>query len=84
MNLIFREKAWDQYLHWQASDAKTAGKLNSLIRECLRHPYDGTGKPEPLTGDLSGFWSRRIDREHRLVYRASDTTLEIHQCRYHY
>ena len=84
MNLIFREKAWDQYLHWQTTDAKIASKVNSLIKECLRHPFEGTGKPEPLKGDLSGFWSRRIDRENRLVYRATATALEILQCRYHY
>jgi len=84
MNLTFWEKAWDQYLFWQEPDKATARKLNALIEECLRHPFEGTGKPEPLKGDLSGFWSRRIDREHRLVYRATATTLEIVACRYHY
>ena len=59
-------------------------KLNRLIQECLRHPFEGTGKPEPLRGDLAGYWSRRIDRENRLVYRATAATLEIVQCRYHY
>ena len=59
-------------------------KLNRLIRECQRHPFEGTGKPEPLRGDYSGFWSRRIDRRHRLVYRVEDDTLIILQCRYHY
>ena len=59
-------------------------KINALIKECLRYPFEGTGKPEPLKGDLSSYRSRRIDREHRLVYRATDTALEIVQCRYHY
>ena len=84
MNISFRPAAWEQYLHWQGHDPALFRKLNRLIEECLRHPFEGTGKPEPLRGDLSGLWSRRIDREHRLVYRATATTLEIVQCRYHY
>jgi toxin YoeB len=59
-------------------------KLNRLIEECLRHPFEGAGKPEPLKGELAGFWSRRIDREHRLVFCVTATALEIVQCRYHY
>jgi toxin YoeB len=84
MNLSFDPDGWDDYLHWQATDKAMLRKLNRLIEECLRHPFEGTGKPEPLKGDLSGFWSRRIDREHRLVYRVTPTALEIVQCRYHY
>ena len=84
MNLVFRPVAWEQFLYWQATDKAMVRKINGLIRECLRHPFEGTGKPEPLKGDLAGFWSRRIDREHRLVYRATATALEIAQCRYHY
>jgi len=84
MTLTFWDKAWDDYLYWQATDKATLRKINALIKECLRHPFEGTGKPEPLKGDLAGFWSRRIDREHRLVYRATAGTLEILQCRYHY
>jgi toxin YoeB len=84
LNLIFRPVAWQQFLHWQETDKAMVKKINSLIKECLRHPYEGTGKPEPLKGDLAGFWSRRIDREHRLVYRVTETSLEIVQCRYHY
>ena len=84
MNLVFRPVAWEQFLYWQATDKAMVRKINGLIRECLRHPFAGTGKPEPLKGDLAGFWSRRIDREHRLVYRATATALEIAQCRYHY
>ena len=84
MNLTFTERAWVHYLHWQETDKAMLRKVNALIRECLRHPFEGTGKPEPLKGDLSGFRSRRIDREHRLVYRVTPTSLEIVQCRYHY
>ena len=84
MNVSFTPMGWEHYQFWHDSDTTVFKKINALIKECLRHPFDGTGKPEPLTGDLSGFWSRRIDREHRLVYRATDTTLEIHQCHYHY
>jgi len=84
VNLVFRPVAWEQFLYWQATDKAMVRKINGLIRECLRHPFAGTGKPEPLKGDLAGFWSRRIDREHRLVYRATADALEIVQCRYHY
>jgi toxin YoeB len=84
MNLTFEGKAWDQYLFWHDTDKATFRKINALIKECLRHPFEGTGKPEPLKGDLSGFWSRRIDREHRLVYRVTPAGLEVLACRYHY
>lgn len=84
MKLTFDPNGWDDYLHWQATDKAMLRKLNRLIEECLRHPFHGTGKPEPLKGDLAGLWSRRIDREHRLVYRVTATALEIVQCRYHY
>jgi toxin YoeB len=84
VNLVFKPTAWDHLLHWQETDKTTLRKINALIKECLRHPYEGTGKPEPLKGDLSGHWSRRIDREHRLVYRVEGDSLIIIQCRYHY
>ncbi|RVT92855.1 Txe/YoeB family addiction module toxin [Sphingomonas crocodyli] len=88
MKLVFAETAWEDYLHWQAEDAKTLERINALIKECLRDPFRGTGKPEPLGGNLSGWWSRRISREHRLVYRVSGKAeaqaLEVAQCRYHY
>ncbi len=84
MNLVFSERAWAHYLHWQETDKAMLRKVNALIKECLRHPFEGTGKPEPLKGDLAGLWSRRIDREHRLVYRVTATALELVQCRYHY
>ncbi len=84
MKLIFSEQAWKDYLHWQANDAKLLSRLNGLIRECTRTPFQGTGKPEPLRGALSGWWSRRLTQEHRLVYRPTDVGLLIAQCRYHY
>lgn len=88
MKLVFSERAWGQYLYWQTEDPKTLGRLNRLIKECLREPFRGTGKPEPLGGNLAGWWSRRIDQEHRLVYRVIGKgdvqALEVAQCRYHY
>lgn len=84
MKLVFSERAWEEYLHWQARDEKILERLNTLIKECRRTPFKGIGKPEPLRGELSGWWSRRITQEHRLVYRVSDGALQIAQCRYHY
>ncbi|WP_363349350.1 Txe/YoeB family addiction module toxin [Methylocystis echinoides] len=84
MKLIFAEQAWEDYLYWQSQDAKILERLNDLIKECVRTPFSGTGKPEPLRGDLRGWWSRRITLEHRLVYRVEGASLLIAQCRYHY
>lgn len=84
MKIVFSQKAWDDYLHWQETDRKLLVRINALIKECLRTPFHGTGKPEPLRGDLKCFWSRRIDQEHRLFYKASDDSLLIIQCRFHY
>lgn len=84
MNVVFLRDAFAQYVLWQERDRTALSKLNRLIEECRRHPYEGTGKPEPLRGDYSGWWSRRIDREHRLVYRIEGDSLIIVQCRYHY
>jgi toxin YoeB len=84
MNLTFSARAWLQYLEWQETDRKALKKLNTLIKECQRAPFTGMGKPEPLKGELSGAWSRRSDQEHRLVYRVTQSGLEIIQCRYHY
>ena len=84
MNLTFTPNGWNHYQFWAGNDRVIFKKINRLIEECLRHPFDGTGKPEPLKGDLSGHWSRRIDREHRLVYRVEGDTLLVVQCRYHY
>lgn len=84
MRLIFSEQAWDDYLHWQSGDRAVLDRVNVLIKECTRTPFAGIGKPEPLRGGLTGWWSRRINREHRLVYRPTEDGLLIAQCRYHY
>ena len=88
MIVTFSSRAWAEYQHWIDEDAKVLARLNILIEECRRHPFKGTGKPEPLGGNLAGWWSRRITREHRLVYRVSGSgkaqALEVAQCRYHY
>ncbi len=84
MRIIFAEAAWEDYLHWQATDRKLLERLNGLIRECTRTPFAGTGKPEPLRGPLSGWWSRRLTQEHRLVYRVAEDALLIAQCRHQY
>jgi len=80
----FVPDAWEQYLYWQGQDKKTLKRINSLIAEVVHTPFEGIGKPEPLRGDLSGYWSRRIDETHRLVYRATDNELVIIACRFHY
>jgi toxin YoeB len=83
MKLIFAEQAWEDYVYWQGQDAKILERLNALIKECARTPFSGTGKPEPLRGNLRGRRSRRITREHRLVYKVEGESLFIAQCRYH-
>jgi toxin YoeB len=84
MKLIFSAHAWDDYLYWQVQDRKLLDRINGLIKECARTPFTGTGKPEPLRGPLSGWWSRRITQEHRLVYRPTEEGLLIAQLRGHY
>jgi len=84
MRLIFTPRAWEDYRHWQDNDAKMLDRINTLIKQCSRTPFTGIGKPEPLRGSLSGWWSRRITQEHRLVYRIADDALWIAQCRWHY
>ncbi|MGO0306095.1 Txe/YoeB family addiction module toxin [Endozoicomonas acroporae] len=84
VTLSWSEEAWEDCQYWLATDKPKAGKLRKLIKECLRSPFEGTGKPEPLKGNFSGFWSRRIDQEHRLVYAFSNGNLFILQCRFHY
>jgi len=84
VKLIFSEKAWKDYLYWQRNDKKTLKRINLLIRDILRVPYEGIGKPEPLRHGLSGYWSRRITDEHRIVYKAEDSAILIAQLRYHY
>ena len=84
MNKSWYDKAWDDYLYWQSQDKKTLKRINQLIRDTERNPFHGLGKPEPLKGDLSGFWSRRIDDTNRLVYRVNHDLLEILSCKRHY
>ncbi len=84
MKLVFHERAWEDYLYLQSTDTKLPERVNALIKECCRTPFAGIGKPEPLRGALAGWWSRRINREHRLVYRREDDRLLIAQCRLHY
>ncbi|NHB92247.1 Txe/YoeB family addiction module toxin [Photorhabdus cinerea] len=76
--------AWEDYLHWQQTDKKILKRINTLIKDIKRQPFDGLGDPEPLKHNWSGYWSRRIDREHRLVYKVTDEAIIIVQCRYHY
>ena len=84
MRIVFSEHAWEDYLHWHRSDKKILRRINRLIQEIRRTPCQGTGKPEPLKHALSGYWSRRITEEHRLVYRVTEDTLLIVQLRFHY
>jgi toxin YoeB len=78
------ENAWEDYLYWQAHDKRILGEINGLIEEISRDPFKGTGKPEPLKGDLSGFWSRRITKEDRLVYIVQENVIYVMACRHHY
>ncbi len=84
LQLAWTPKAWEDYLFWQSTDKKIVKKINTLLAECRRDPMNGTGKPEALTGDLLGFYSRRINLEHRLVYSFNETQVIVQQCRYHY
>ncbi|TXH17372.1 MAG: Txe/YoeB family addiction module toxin [Gammaproteobacteria bacterium] len=84
MKLIFAEEAWDDYLYWQKQDRRMVERINKLIAEIKRQPFEGIGKPEPLKHALSGFWSRRITDEHRIVYRVEGDALQIAQLRFHY
>jgi len=84
MKLVFAESAWEDYLYWQRTDKKTLKRINTLIKEIQRQPFEGIGKPEPLKHALAGYWSRRINDEHRVVYRADGDAILIAQLRYHY
>ncbi|MGP2553259.1 MULTISPECIES: Txe/YoeB family addiction module toxin [Mucilaginibacter] len=84
MKIIFQNPAWEDYLYWQTTDKSILKKINSLIKEIERTPYEGSGKPEPLKHNLAGWWSRRINLEHRLIYRVEADAIFILQCRYHY
>jgi len=84
VKLTFSDEAWEDYLHWQKQDRKMVERINKLIKEVQRDPFVGVGKPEPLKHALSGFWSRRITDEHRMVYRVTEDALESAQLRFHY
>jgi toxin YoeB len=84
MIVSWEPSAWNDYLFWQETDKKQLKRINHIIKEIMRNPFEGIGHPEPLKANLSGCWSRRIDREHRLVYEVQSDTVVILQCRYHY
>ena len=84
MKLVFSEHAWEDYLYWQRTDRKILQRINALIKEIQRAPFEGIGKPEPLKHGLSGYWSRRINEEHRSVYKVESDSLFLAQLRYHY
>lgn len=84
MILAWADYAWEDYLYWQTQDKKTLKRINLLIKDIMCHPFEGLGEPEPLRHNWQGFWSRRIDLEHRLVYQVRGDTLFVAQCRYHY
>lgn len=88
MKLVFSDEAWEDYQHWVETNPKLKDRINELIKQCKRTPFAGSGKPEPLRGDLSGWWSRRITKEDRMVYRVTgsgnEQSLEIAQLRFHY
>lgn len=84
MKLIFSDEAWEDYLYWQEQDRRMVVRINRLINETRREPFKGSGKPEPLKHALAGFWSRRINEEHRMVYKIENGALLLAQLRYHY
>ena len=84
MILAFSSRAWEDYTYWQATDPKLVLRINELLKDIARNPFTGIGKPEPLKHEFRGYWSRRIDAKHRLVYRAAEETISIAQCRFHY
>ncbi|OMP79844.1 MULTISPECIES: Txe/YoeB family addiction module toxin [unclassified Chitinophaga] len=84
MKLSWDQNGWEDYLYWQKTDKKILKKINELIKDTMRQPFEGLGKPEALKENLTGCWSRRIDQEHRLVYKVLDDAILILQCRYHY
>ena len=84
MNKVWFDEAWEDYLYWQLQDKKMLKRINTLLKEIERNNFEGLGKPEPLKGELSGFWSRRIDDTHRLVYRIRGGVLEVLSCKGHY
>jgi len=84
LNIMWTAAAWDDYVYWQGQDKKTLKRINQLVKEIQRTPFEGIGKPEPLQANLTGFWSRRIDDTNRLVYEIGNAQINIVSCRYHY
>jgi toxin YoeB len=84
MKYIFVDESWEDYLYWQKTDKKILNKINELLKDISRTPFAGKGKPEPLKYKYKGFWSRRIDHEHRLIYQVKDDEIRIAKCRFHY
>ena len=84
MNLVFSDQAWDDYQYWQETDKKMVRRIHELLKDIKRNPHSGIGKPEPLRHALAGWWSRRMDQEHRIVYRVTERGVELAQMRYHY
>jgi len=84
MKLIFVDESWEDYLYWQQTDRKVLSKINDLLQDISRNPYSGLGKPEPLKYKYQGYWSRRINDEHRLIYRVKDDEIHLAKCRFHY
>ena len=84
MILAFTSRAWADYIYWQQTDARTVERINELLKDVVRNPFTGIGKPEPLRHEFAGYWSRRIDQKHRLIYRATKDTISVTQCRFHY
>jgi len=84
MNITWTDESWEEYIAWQSQDKKVVKKINSLIKDIKRDPFDGIGKPEPLKYELSGCWSRRISDEHRLVYEVTEYSIVVISCKYHY
>jgi len=84
MNYVFVDESWEDYIYWQQTDKKKLLRINALLKDSARNPYQGIGKPEPLKHKYSGFWSRRIDDEHRLIYRCVNDEIQVVKCRFHY
>lgn len=84
MKFVFVDESWEDYLYWQATDRKKLKKINALLKDIARTPFEGLGKPEPLKHKYAGYWSRRIDNEHRLIYRCVEDEIQIIKCRFHY
>ena len=84
MKYVFVDESWEDYLYWQKTDKRMLKRINQLLKDIVRHPFEGIGKPEPLKHKYQGYWSRRIDATHRLIYRVKDDEILIAKCRFHY